>query len=751
MNKINKIKNSLFFKLTLRLLLLALIIFSPYLLGIREFVFDTDQWIEYRFMYEQWDRMIELFLDKGVMPFYSFNSFLGNDFFSSKAFYITGDSFFPIVRLFPNIVDGLKFETITCFIISGLAFALLCKEFGVQNKKYIYLGAYVYALTGMASIFCGVYMFYRFYCFMPFIFYAIECYRNKHNYWVFPLAIGQAWFSCFYLMIPTSFFMPIYFFFTYYYHNQQIKVKEIFVKALGAIGLYLIGFTISCILVLPALINTLSNPRVANGYTKWYLPFDLHVFTSIISGLVTPAINVSSRIPYLFESGFDGHLSRFSTFINPLLLIALFATLWTSKSNRQIIICRNTALVLLLVMLIKPINMLFHGLSEPSMRYIFIPMTILLLMSLVIFDNDWVNQDQLTKFSKGYAFLVLVLLIINLIIDQINLLDFSFNITLILVSLFVLLILVNYYLKHGMNKFLIAALIVVNTISFEGRLLNMSSTYYQYTDSLNKSVMEYNASYDSDRFFRIWVDPSQLMPSSPMNLNQSLHFNYRSTASYDSCYEQNLNDFLAMNGIDWNRLLIDDSQALRMLGVKYWYVTDERELPKDFEFTYVTNVNHYKVYQLNNYRPIGFTYTQFITDSSLMENWNEQLLIEEDLMQQVTNLPTNKSTDFKLVDYRNDNYLYGEITIDQQAVLFTSIPYNNGWMVLDQDQQIPTYKVQGGFIGLNLQPGQHYLTFIFIPQGYSLGNKLTLAGIFAYLILIIYSVISTRKHKSHCN
>ncbi len=442
--------------------------------------------------------------------------------------------------------------------------------------------------------------------------------------------------------------------------------------------------------------------------------------------------------------------------------------------------------------------MLFHGLSEPSMRYIFIPMTILLLMSLVIFDNDWVNQDQLTKFSKGYAFLVLVLLIINHIIDQINLLDLSFNITLILVSLFVLLILVNYYLKHGMNKFLIAALIVVNAISFEGRLLNMSSTYYQYTDSLNKAVMEYNASYDSDRFFRIWVDPSQLMPSSPMNLNQSLHFNYRSTASYDSCYEQNLNDFLAMNGIDWNRLLIDDPQALRMLGVKYWYVTDERELPKDFEFTYVTNVNHYKVYQLNNYRPIGFTYTQFITDSSLMENWNEQLLIEEDLMQQVTNLPTNQSTDFKLVDYRNDNYLYGEITIDQQAVLFTSIPYNNGWMVLDQDQQIPTYKVQGGFIGLNLQPGgeitidqqavlftsipynngwmvldqdqqiptykvqggfiglnlqpgQHYLTFIFIPQGYSLGNKLTLAGIFAYLILIIYSVISTRKHKSHCN
>ncbi len=576
----NKFKNNLYLKLSFGLTITALIIFSPYLLGIREFVFDTDQWIEYRFMYEQWDRMVELFLDKGVMPFYSFNSFLGNDFFSSKAFYITGDFFFPIVRLFPNIVDGLfldkgvmpfysfnsflgndffsskafyitgdfffpivrlfpnivdglKFETITCFIISGLAFALLCKEFGVQNKKYINLGAYVYALTGMASIFCGVYMFYRFYCFMPFIFYAIECYRNKHHYWVFPLAIGQAWFSCFYLMIPTSFFMPIYFFFTYYYHNQQIKVKEIFVKALGAIGLYLIGFTISCILVLPALINTLSNPRVANGYTKWYLPFDLHVFTSFISGLVTPSINVSSRIPYLFESGFDGHLSRFSTFINPLLLIALFATMRTSKSNRQIIVCRNTALVLLLVMLIKPINMLFHGLSEPSMRYVFVPMTILLLMSLVIFDNDWVNQNQLTKFSKGYSFLVLVLLIINLIIDQINLLDFSFNITLILASLFVLLILVNYYLKHGMNKFLIASLIVINAISFAGRLLNMSSTYYQYTDSLNKAVMEYNASYDSDRFFRIWVDPSQLMPSSPMNhglqmatLNGTYHLTY---------------------------------------------------------------------------------------------------------------------------------------------------------------------------------------------------------------------------------
>lgn len=738
-------KHPLFY-LFIGLTLLALLVFSPYLLNIREFVFDTDQWIEYRFMYEQWDRMIDLFLDKGIMPFYSFNSFLGNDFFSSKAFYITGDFFFPIIRLFPNIVDGLKFETISCFVISGLSFALLCKEFGIQQNKFIILGAYIYALTGMASIFCGVYMFYRFYCFMPFIFYAIECYRNRHHYLIFPLSIAQAWFSCFYLMVPTSFFMPIYFFFTYYYHDDSMTIKKSLVNAIGAIFLYLIGFAVSGILLLPALINTLSNPRVANGYTKWYLPFDLHVFTSLISGLVTPSINVSSRIPYLFESGFDGHLSRFTTFVNPLLIISLLASIWIRKSsNRKIIVCRNTSIILLLVMIIKPINMLFHGLSEPSMRFIFVPLSILLLMALILFDNDWINNEKLINVSKIYIILTLILLVINIIIDQIDITSFIFNITLIIVSLYLLHILVKYYLNNGMNKLLIISLILINVISFEGRLLNMSSTYYSYTDSLNKEIIEYNARLDEDKFFRIWVDPSKLMPTSSMNLNQSMHFNYRSTASYDSCYEQNLNGFLAMNGIDWNRLLINDPQVLRMLGVKYWYVTDEAELPKEFNFDYVTNVNHYKVYQLNNYRPIGFTYSQFISNPSEMQNWNEQLLVEDELMNEIKDYPLSQSIDFNLVDYRNDNYLYGEINTSEPSVLFMSIPYNNGWMVLDGNEQIPIYKSQGGFLGLNLQSGQHYLTFIFIPPGYSIGNKLTRIGLLAYIILLIYESLTKRK------
>ena len=258
--------------------------------------------------------------------------------------------------------------------------------------------------------------------------------------------------------------------------------------------------------------------------------------------------------------------------------------------------------------------------------------------------------------------------------------------------------------------------------------------------------MSWSDGFDTeDRFYRVYVDPDKLMSSSPMNLNQSLHYHYRSTVAYDSTYEQNLNDFLLMNGIDWNRLLIDDPQVLRMLGVKYYYVTDESELPDGYDYTYAYNINHYKVYKQEGYRPIGFTYTKYIDGSTMEIDWNNELILEEDLYAMVESSDINTSVDFDLVDYRNDNYLYGEITVDQPSVLFMSIPYNDGWMALDGNQEIPIYKVQGGFIGVYLEEGEHDLTFMFTSPGYSLGNKLTLAGGIGYVGVIAFSIYRARK------
>ena len=749
MTYLNRLKKkSPILLLFLLLVAIACVVYLPYLLKLRLFIFDADQLLEYHPFYEQWNRMIDAFLEDGVMPFYSFNSFLGNDFFSSKAFYLTGDWLFPLVRLFPDLKDGLMVETILCFLAGGVGFGLWAKAFGINSSRLIILGGISFALSSMAGIFTGVYMFYRFYMFMPYVFLGLEYYRNHQHYWVLPLASCISFLNCYYFMFPMAFMMVIYFIFTYKYHDPTMKISTILFHSMGAIGLFMLGFMMSGILTIPAIMNVLNNPRVgSSGDLPWYIPFDHHVLYSFFSGFITPGVNVSTSVNYLFDSGYDGHLSRFSTFVSIIPSLIAFS-LFHRKTEKQekIKIIRIMLVVMTIVLLVKPINMVFHGLSEPSFRWIFIPLSIFLVISLETMDKGYWNKDALVSTTKWYLIILLVLLAFILIIDQVDIEAFGFNILWIIGCMVLTIVLMRYVYIHGLTNGIIGLSIVLSMIAYSTRLYISSMTFYPYTDSLDGSVISWYDGFDSeDRFYRVYVDPDKLMPSSPMNLNQSLHYHYRSTMAYDSTYEQNLNDFLLRNGIDWNRLLIDDPQVLRMLGVKYYYVTDERELPDGYDYTYAYNINHYKVYKQEGYRPIGFTYTKYIDGSTMDIDWNNELILEEDLYAMVESSAINTSVDFDLVDYRNDNYLYGEITVDQPSVLFMSIPYNDGWMALDGNQEIPIYKVQGGFIGVYLEEGEHDLTFMFSSPGYSLGNKLTLAGGIGYVGVIAFSIYHARK------
>ena len=65
---------------------------------------------------------------------YSWNMYLGTDFYSSMGYYCTGDVFLPILYLFKNNIElGLIIETILCVYISSLTFNYLLIELKVKN------------------------------------------------------------------------------------------------------------------------------------------------------------------------------------------------------------------------------------------------------------------------------------------------------------------------------------------------------------------------------------------------------------------------------------------------------------------------------------------------------------------------------------------------------------------------------------------------------------------------------------------
>ena len=81
------------------LLAAIFMIFGIYILGGREFLFNADQRLQYNYFYDEWLRLIEKFITNGEFPFYSWNTFLGNNFYASKAYYVVGDIFLPFLFL----------------------------------------------------------------------------------------------------------------------------------------------------------------------------------------------------------------------------------------------------------------------------------------------------------------------------------------------------------------------------------------------------------------------------------------------------------------------------------------------------------------------------------------------------------------------------------------------------------------------------------------------------------------------------
>jgi len=287
-------------------------------------------------------------------------------------------------------------------------------------------------------------------------------------------------------------------------------------------------------------------------------------------------------------------------------------------------------------------------------------------------------------------------------------------------------------------KSLLIILILEVIFTFSTRLWILSETYYSYTPSLDENAIAYFRDTDEDLFYRIYVNPDGLLPTSSLNLNQSINFNYFSTSTYDSTYEYNLKQFIELNNINWHIIKIDNPDVLRMLGVKYYYVTDVSELPNNYNWTYSYNVNHYEVYEMNEYRSIGFTYSKFINENSDIAqlNWNDTLIVPDDIYNKLININQSESKELNIYEFSN-NRLVGNIDLDSDQVLFLSIPYSTGWNVYVDNQLVNTYKVQGGFIGLELNEGYHDITLQFIPPGFKIGIFTSLFGLLIFCLIII--------------
>lgn len=99
------------------------------------------------------------------------------------------------------------------------------------------------------------------------------------------------------------------------------------------------------------------------------------------------------------------------------------------------------------------------------------------------------------------------------------------------------------------------------------------------------------------------------------------------------------------------------------------------------------------------------------------------------------------------IEVMEDGYVRGKVEVtEKKPVLFTSFPCEEGWKAfVDGKEQEIIPLLEGGFIGLRLEPGEHEIELRFTAPYSIQGKWMSLCGMILWLILIGWDLYDKKK------
>ncbi len=135
------------------------------------------------------------------------------------------------------------------------------------------------------------------------------------------------------------------------------------------------------------------------------------------------------------------------------------------------------------------------------------------------------------------------------------------------------------------------------------------------------------------------------------------------------------------------------------------------------------------------------TVNEFSFETPIFYEYNEAALA------QIHN--TLSQSQMEVEEYA-DGYVKGNVTVpEERTVLFTSIPYDEGWTVwVDGIEKEAIAVVGDAFLALELEPGYHELEFEYEAPGLKAGMGISAVSIGIYIALIVTVCVKEKKEKN---
>ena len=708
---------------------------------------------------------------------FSWATDLGSGVMNAYSFYLYGSPFFWLSVLLPQ--SWLPYMMVPLLVLKfgvagGGAFLYLRRY--VKNENYAVLGACLYALSGFAVYNVFFNHFVDVVALFPYLLWALDeaIYENRHGLFAFWVAVNLL--NNYFFFVGQVIFLCIYF-----VCKLTAKDFRLTGRKFGhLLWESVLGVAMGCLLLFPAVLSLLQNPRTIDLSSGWgFLTYaKVQQYLAILLSWILPPDS-----PYLTSVWSEGVIKWTSmTAYLPLCSLAGAMAYWRSRKadskKRIVAVCAVCALVPVL-------NSAFYALnSSYYARWYYMPTLILAAMTVNALEDPDVDLDAPARGIGWIMLATLVFAVVPVRDDTTG--TWSFGVLknpgqffavlgFGLLGLMLYRVLCSKWRQDSRFAQRMTAAVLVFACVFSMVHIGIGKFGQWHTDSdlveqdtnalqLKNDLPEGDYRIDTYKIhdnIGMWLDKSCLQYFGSTAAPSILSFYPGLGVKRDVRSEPEITNY-ALRGL---------------LSVEYLITTPEKresfEDEADAGWTYLADVDGYTLYHNDNYVPMGFTYDYYVTKATyeasvktLRSNLLMRALVleDEDVAQYgkyLTELPDAMLDELHYDSYTqdcadrrahscsvfqmNNAGFHAEITLEKQNLVFFSVPYDDGFTAYVNGEKADILRVDEGLMAVLCPAGASSIDFVYQAAGLSASRVVTAVAIPVWVVYVAYFVRRKRR------
>ncbi len=708
---------------------------------------------------------------------FSWATDLGSGVMNAYSFYLYGSPFFWLSVLLPQ--SWLPYMMVPLLVlkfgVAGGGAYLYLRRY-VKNENYAVLGACLYTLSGFAVYNVFFNHFVDVVALFPYLLWALDeaIYEDRHGLFAFWVAVNLL--NNYFFFVGQVIFLCIYF-----VCKLTAKDFRLTGRKFGhLLWESVLGVAMGCLLLFPAVLSLLQNPRTIDLSSGWgFLTYaKVQQYLAILLSWILPPDS-----PYLTSVWSEGVIKWTSmTAYLPLCSLAGAMAYWRSRKadskKRIVVVCAVCALVPVL-------NSAFYALnSSYYARWYYMPTLILAAMTVNALEDPDVDLDAPARGIGWIMLATLVFAVVPVRDDTTG--TWSFGVLknpgqffavlgFGLLGLMLYRVLCSKWRQDSRFAQRMTAAVLVFACAFTMVHIGIGKFGQWHTDSdlveqdtnallLKNDLPEGDYRIDTYKIhdnIGMWLDKSCLQYFGSTAAPSILSFYPGLGVKRDVRSEPEITNY-ALRGL---------------LSVEYLITTPEKresfEDEADAGWTYLADVDGYTLYHNDNYVPMGFTYDYYVTEATyqasiktLRSNLLMRALVLEDedvkaYGQYLTELPDEMLEELHYDSYTqdcadrrahscsvfqmNNAGFHAEITLDKPNLVFFSVPYDDGFTAYVNGEKTDILQVDEGLMAVLCPAGASSIDFVYQAAGLSASRVVTAVAIPVWVVYVAYFVRRKRR------